>query len=78
MEKEEVYQVSGIISSWRETFYGASMPLILVATFMPFRDVIISDGLVIPYNILVRGGMKRMFKDNYMAAKKSGRILQTI
>ena len=46
------------------------MPLVLEATFMPFRDVIISDGLVMPYNILVGGGMKRVFKDVYMNAKK--------
>ena len=78
LENEEVYQVSGIISSWEEMFFGAPMPLMLEATFMPFRDVIISDGLVMPYNILIGGGMKRMFKDVYMAAKKSGRIHQSL
>ena len=78
LEDEEVYQVSGIISSWEEMFFGAPMPLMLEATFMPFRDVIISDGLVMPYNILVGGGMKRMFKDVYMTAKKSGRIQQSL
>lgn len=78
LEDEEVYQVSGIISSWEEMFYGAPMPLILEATFMPFRDVIISDGLVIPYNIYVGSGMKRMFKDVYMDAKKSGRIHRSL
>ena len=78
LENEEVYQVSGIVSSWEEMFFGAPMPLMLEATFMPFRDVIISDGLVMPYNILVGGGMKRMIKDVYMAAKKNGRIHQTL
>lgn len=29
------------------------MPLLPEATFMPFRDIIISDRLVMPYNILV-------------------------
>ena len=78
LENEEVYQVSGIISSWEEMFFGAPMPLILEATFMPFRNVIISDGLIMPYNILVGGGMKRMFKDVYMTAKKSGRIHRSL
>jgi len=78
LEDEEVYQVSGIISSWEEMFYGAPMPLIVEATFMPFRDVIISDGLVIPYNIYIGGGMKKMFKDVYMDAKKSGRIHRSL
>ena len=74
LENEEVYQVSGIVSSWEEMFYGAPMPLILEATFIPFRDVIISDGLVMSYPLFVGGGMKRMFKDVYMSAKKDGRI----
>lgn len=78
LENEEVYQVSGIISSWEEMFYGAPMPLIIEATFMPFRDVIISDGLIMPYNILVGGGMKLVFKDVYMAAKKSGQIHKSL
>lgn len=78
MEDEQVYQVSGIISSWEEMFYGAPMPLIVEATFIPFRDVIISDGLVIPYNIMLGGGMKRMYKDVYMAAKKSGQIQRSL
>ena len=73
LDNEEMYQVSGIISSWEEMFYGAPMPLVIEATFMPFRDVIISDGLVMPYNILVGGGMKRMLKDAYMAAKRAAR-----
>lgn len=78
LEDEEVYQVSGIISSWEEMFFGAPMPLMLEATFMPFRDVIISDGLVMPYNIIVGGSMKQMFKNVYMTAKKSGQIHQSL
>ncbi len=78
LENEEVYQVSGIISSWEEMFYGAPMPLMLEATFMPFRDVIISDGLVMSYNVLVGGGMKQLFKDVYMTAKKNGRIHRSL
>lgn len=50
----------------------------LEATFMPFRDVIISDGLVMPYNVFVGGGMKQLFKDVYMTAKKNGQIHRTL
>ena len=78
MEDEEVYQVRGIISSWEEMFYGAPMPLLIEATFMPFRDVIISDGLVMPYFVIVGNGMKRMFKDVYLTAKKNGRIHRSL
>lgn len=78
MEEEKVYQVSGIISSWEEMFYGAPMPLQVEATFIPFRDVIISDGLVMPYNIMMGSGIKRMCKDIYMTAKKTGQIYRSL
>jgi len=78
MDDESVYQVSGIISSWEEMFYYAPLPLMLEATFMPFKDVIISDGVVMPYNIVIGGNMARTFKDVYMNAKKNGRLQKTL
>lgn len=77
-EDEEVYQVYGIISSWEEMFPFSPMPLMLEATFIPFRDVIISDGLVLPYNILIGSNMKKQFKDIYMSAKKNGTIIKSL
>ncbi len=78
MDDEKVYQVSGIISSWEEMFPYGPMPLMLDATFMPFKDVIISDGLVMPYNIMLGRNMTKTFKEVYMAAKKSGRLQKTL
>ena len=78
MEDEKVYQVQGIISSWEEMFEGARMPLVMEATLIPFRDVIISDGLVMPYSIMIGSSMARLFKDIYMSAKKSGNIIRTL
>ena len=43
-----------------------------------FRDVIISDGLVVPYRVIIGGNMKREYKDVYMAAKKSGQIYRSL
>lgn len=77
-EDEKVYQVQGIISSWEEMFWGAPMPLMIEATFMPFRDVIISDGIIMPYNIYIGGNMKRQLKDIYMNAKKSGSLIRSL
>lgn len=78
MEDEKVYQVVGIISSLEEMFQYAPMPLMVEATIMPFRDVIITDGLIIPYNIIIGGNMKRTFKDVYMAAKNNGEIVKSL
>lgn len=73
-EDEEVYQVSGIVSTWEEMFGYARLPQMIQATLIPFEDVIISDGLIRTYNTIIGGNMARSFKDVYMAAKKSGMI----
>lgn len=78
MENEQVYQVLGIVSSWEEMFFYRRPPIMLEAALMPFRDAIISDGLVLPYNIMIGGNMARSFKDVYMAAKKSGRLYKSL
>lgn len=78
MEDETVYQVHGIIWSWEEMFQFAPMPLMIEATFMPFRDVIISDGLVMPYNILIGSNMKRELKIIYLNAKKNGTLIKAL
>jgi len=74
VEDEKVYQVSGIISTWDEMFGYAHLPLIIHATLMPFEDVIISDGLIQTYNVIIGGSMARSFKEAYMTAKKNGMI----
>lgn len=43
---DSVYLVNGIISSWEEMFSGIPTPMLVKATLLPFRDIIISDGLV--------------------------------
>lgn len=71
VEGDEVYQVSGIVSTWDEMFGWARLPLMIRATLIPFEDVIISDGLIQTYNVIIGGNMARTFKDTYMAAKKN-------
>lgn len=77
-DDNKVYQVQGIISSWKEMFMHAPMPLLMEATFIPFRDVIISDGLVMPYNIVLDGNIAEQFKNIYMDAKKNGNLIKSL
>lgn len=77
-EDGKVYQVLGIISSWEEMFPYVPMPLLMEATFIPFRDVIISDGLVMPYNLVIGTNMAKQFKDTYMDAKKNGALIKSL
>ena len=78
MEGEQVYQVSGIQSSWEEMFWYTPMPVMMKATLIPFKDVIISDGLVMAYSVRVGPTMKRNYKDIYITAKNSGLIHKTL
>lgn len=78
LEDEKVYQVQGIISSWEEMFPFAPLPIVMKATFLPFRDVIISDGLVMEYPVRIGGNMAKQFKDIYMREKENGTIIRTL
>lgn len=73
-EDAEVYMVLGLFSMWEEMFGYRPLPVMLEAVLLPFRDKIITYGLVIPYNIVFGRGAAADFKDAYMDAKKSGKI----
>lgn len=66
MEDESINQVVGIISSIEEMFAYAPMPLMVEATLIPFGDVIITDGLIMPYNVVLGRNMAKDLKDTYM------------
>lgn len=78
LEDANVYLVRGIISGWEEMFPAFPLPLVVEATFIPFRDVIISDGIVAPYMISIGKNMAVDFKNVYMDAKKNNRLIQSL
>lgn len=75
---EKVYLVLGIISEYDEMFEDYPMPLIVDATLMPFKNVIITDGLIVPYNVILGSNMNNSFKEIYMNAKKNGSIMEQL
>lgn len=78
MKNKEVYLVKGLLSSWEEMIPKYALPIALDATLLPFKDVIISDGLVASYNVAFGKNYIDSFKDLYMTAKKSGLLHKTI
>ena len=70
----QVYMVLGLYSTWEEMFGYRPLPVMMEAVLLPFRDKIITDGLVIPYNIVFGRGAAADFKDAYMNAKERGKI----
>lgn len=74
----KVYLVKGITDPWDSLLRHDPLPIMLHATLIPFRDTIISDGLVRPYDVMFGGGMKQELKDIYINAKKNGEIIQSL
>ena len=70
----EVYSVLGLFSAWEDMFDYRPLPVMMEAVLLPFRDKIITDGLVISYDIVFGRGAAADFKDTYMNAKKMGEI----
>lgn len=64
--------VRGLFSTWAEMLGGC--PVLLDAVLIPFRDSVISDGLVSPYRISFGKGAAEDFKEVYMNAKKNNAI----
>lgn len=75
---DTVYQVKGIITSWEEMFCFRPLPVLLSTTLIPFRDVIISDGLVIETPVVFGKNYTSELKDVYMSAKKNGAIIRSL
>lgn len=71
-EDGTVYMVKGLFSTWAEMLGEA--PVLLDAVLIPFQGSIISDGLVVPYQIYFGKGAKADFKDAYMNAKRNNAI----
>ena len=53
-------------------------PVLIDAVLIPFRDSIISDGLVVPYPVYFGKDARADFKDAYMNAKRNQTIRSSI
>ncbi len=58
-----VYLVNGIIDSWEEMLPDHPTPLIVKATLLPFKNIIISDGLVSVFRVRFGRNSAAEFKD---------------
>jgi len=62
------------MTSWEEIFFYRPLPILLKITLISFRDKVISDGLVIPYNVCCGKVYSFELKDIYMNPKKNRKI----
>ena len=74
----KVYLVKGLTDPWSVMFADRMPPILLETTLIPFRDCIISDGLTITRNVYFGTGSRNDFKEFYMNAKQSGKIISSL
>ena len=77
-EDGSVYRVRGIYSSWREMMGRLPMPQIVETSLIPFQNVIIHNGIVMPYGVCLGKNMADQAKYMYMNAKEHKRIIECI
>ena len=75
-EDGSVYRVRGIYSSWRELLGTLPMPQIVDTSLIPFHDVIIHDGIVMPYRVCLGKNMADQARQMYLNAKEHNRIIE--
>lgn len=69
---KEVYIVKALYDSW-PTLVGHA-PIMLETVLLPFRDNIISNGIVVPYPFYFDKNVSDEIKEVYMDAKKTNKI----
>ena len=77
-EDGSVYRVRGIYSSWRELMGTLPMPQIVETSLIPIQNVIIHDGIVMPYRVCLGKNMADQARNMYMNAKEQKRIIDSL
>lgn len=75
---KDVYAVLGIYTPFMELF--PFIPTYVHAVLIPFRDVIITDGILEspPMQISFGGGIRRIFQQQYSSARAEGQVCRSL
>lgn len=77
-DEDSVFRVSPILSPWDEVLPPyLPLPLMVQTTLLPYKGTIIYGSLIGVRPIIMGPGMKRHYKEDYLAAKKHNAIIST-
>ncbi|MBS7251364.1 MAG: hypothetical protein KIH08_12380 [Candidatus Freyarchaeota archaeon] len=76
-EQPKAYGVLGLKSPLEEVL-GPHLPIMTQAVLLPFKGKIIYDSLLVPYNIIFGGGIRRSFNEAYQEAKHRFGIITSL
>jgi hypothetical protein len=78
LDDDRVFGVLGLHDSLKEALYGRKLPVMVKAVLLPFKGVIVYDGILQSYNIYFGRGIRSGLNEAYMAAKQNDRIITTL
>jgi len=74
----DVYGVLALNQSLEELLPGRPLPIAVKAVLLPFKGIVIYDGLLSSYHITLGRGIGSTFREEYLRAKQNGRIIVTL
>lgn len=74
-ESDSVYGVVGISEPVGETLSMFRCPMAVKAVLIPFKNQLIYDSLLVPYNVHFGGNIRKQLNEVYAAARESKSIL---
>jgi hypothetical protein len=77
-EPPNVYLVVALLQSFEEVLPPYGAPYYVRATLLPFRDQIIYDGLLEPYNMFFGAGVRGSLREDYLRAKQRGELITSL
>ncbi len=72
---DKVYGVQGLIDDLEDIVPRYALPLYVQAVLLPFKGVVIYDGLLSSYSLTFGSGMRAGLKETYNKAKRQGTII---
>ncbi|MDA0268146.1 MAG: hypothetical protein O2890_14100 [Cyanobacteria bacterium] len=76
--EDKVYGVLGLHEGIDQFYLKSHLPVYVKAVLLPFRGIIVYDGLMQGYNVFFGGGIKRSLKETYMQAKQNDKIITAL
>jgi hypothetical protein len=74
-DKDKVYSVTGLMTPLDELVPGYALPQVVMTVLLPFKGMIIYDGLFSGYNVIIGSHMRADLNHVYQVAKQKERII---
>ncbi len=76
-EPPKVYGVLGLTTELADMM-PLPLPVMLQAVLLPWKGQIVCDGLIVPYNVILGGGIRRNAEESYRRAKVERGIITSL